>query len=114
CRRRNIWTTHAREVAAGQRADQIVKPIDVGHTVRIGVGEYFPACGGSAGVARSAQPTGGLMNVTNIWEFSGDLRGVVGRSIIHQDNLKLWVIDFTERLEARPQRCAGVIRTNDN
>src|SRR6184192_986559 len=114
CRRRNIRTTHAPEVAVGECANQIIKPIDVGHTVRIGISEYFAACGGGAGVARNTQPAIGLMNVTHIWEFSGDLRGVVGRSIIHQDNLKLWVIDFTERLEARPQRCAGVIRTNDN
>src|SRR5205823_4432647 len=114
CRRRNIWTTHAREVAAGQRADQIIKPIEVGHTVRIGVSEYFAACGGSAGVARNTQPAIELMNVTHIWEFSRHLRGVIGRSIIHQDNLKLRVIDFAERLEARPQCCAGVVRTNDD
>jgi hypothetical protein len=38
------------------------------------------------------------MNVTNIWESSGDLRVVVGLSIIHQHNLKIGVIDFAERL----------------
>src|SRR6266446_6797927 len=114
CRRRNIRTTYAREVAVGECANQIIEPIDIGHTVRIGVSEYFAACGGGAGVARDAQPAIGLMNVTHVWEFSGDLRGVVARSIIHQDNLKLGVIDFAERLEARSQSCAGVVGTNDN
>src|SRR5438132_228748 len=114
CRRRNIRTAHAREVAACQRADQIIKPIDVGHTVSIGVSEYFAACGSSAGVARNAQPTVGLMNVTHIRELSGDLRGVVSGSIIHQNDLKLWVIDFAERLETSPQGCAAVVRTNND
>src|SRR5207244_3204375 len=56
CRRRNIRTTHAPEVAVGECANQIIKPIDVGHTVRIGISEYFAACGGGAGVARNTQP----------------------------------------------------------
>ena len=96
CRGRNIRSPYACEVATSESADQVIKPVNVGHAVGVGVSQHFAACSSSAGIACRAQPAIRLVDVADVGKFSRDLRSVVGRSIVHQDDFKFRVIDFTE------------------
>src|SRR5881392_756684 len=113
-RRRNIGSANTCEVAARKGCHQIIKPIDIGHAVGIGVGKNFaPGCRGP-GVACSAQSAVRLMYVTYARKFGGNLCGIIIGSVINQNNLKFRVIDFAKRFEASAQGCSSVIGTNNN
>ena len=77
-RRTHVRPANARVLAAQKRADQIIKPIRIGHAVRIGVGKNFALGRGRARIASVTQTEIGLMNVTNGRKFRRNLRGVIG------------------------------------
>ena len=93
-RRRDVRTAHARVIAAHERADQIVEPVRIGHAVGVGVGEHFALGRGRAGVARVAQAVVVLPDVANVRKTRRDLRRVIGRAVIDQDDFVVRIIDF--------------------
>ena len=93
-RRRNIRTAHAGVIAAHERADQIIKPVRVGHAVGVGVGKHFALGRGRAGIARVAQAMVILADITNIRITRRDLGRVIGRAVIDQNGFVIRVIDF--------------------
>ena len=93
-RRRDVRSADARVIAAHQRADQIVEPIRIGHAVGVGVGKNFALGRGGAGVACVAQAVVVLPDVTDVRETSRDLRCVIGRTVVNQDDFVGRVIDF--------------------
>ena len=93
--RRNIRSAYSSVITAYKSADEIIEPIRIDHAVRIGIGEHVPLGSAGAGIAGVAQSLIVLMNVAHPWELRSDVRCIVGRSVIDQNNLILGVIQFT-------------------
>src|SRR6266481_5452524 len=53
-----------------------------------------PTGRGRPRVAGVTQAVVALVNITNVRKLRGDLRRVVSRSIIHQDDFAIWIIEF--------------------
>src|SRR6266513_165125 len=51
CRRCDVWSADPGVIATDKRANQVVQPIGVRHTVRIGVGQHIALGGSRTGVA---------------------------------------------------------------
>src|SRR5436305_3310531 len=93
--RRDIRSTYSSVITAYKSADKIIQPIGINHAVRIGVGEDFTLSCGRAGIPGVAQSLIALMNVTHPWELRCDIRCIIGRSVIDQDDLILGIVKFT-------------------
>ena len=91
---RDIGPAHSGEFPTNERADQVIKPVDVGHAVRVGISKHFTFGRGRAGVASVTEAVIFLMNVTHVRKLRGDLSGVVGRTIIDQNHFVIWIIEF--------------------
>ena len=93
--RRDIRSAYSGVITAHKSANEIIEPIRINHAVRIGVGEYFTLGGGGARIAGVTQTLIALRNVAHPWELRCDVRCIVGRSVIDQNDLILGVIEFT-------------------
>ena len=92
--RSDVGASRPGKVVADQCADQVIKPVDVGHAVGIGVGKYFAFGRGRAGVTGMAETVVSLVDVTNTRKFRRDLGRIVGRAVIDQDDFVIRIIQF--------------------
>ena len=94
-RRRNIWATDSGIVATQQSTDEVVQPICINHAVRVGVSENFTLRCGGAGIPSVAQALIVLRDVAHPWELRRDVRCIICRAIIDQNNLVLGIVKLT-------------------
>ena len=95
CRRRDVRAAHSGVIATYKRANQIVEPISVRHTVRIGVGQHFAFCGSGTGVAGVTQSMIALMNIAHLRELCGDVGRVVSGTVVHKNDFVRGIIELT-------------------
>src|SRR5262245_8270733 len=93
--RRDIRSAYSGVITAHKSANEVIEPIRINHAVRIGVGEYVTLGSGGARIAGVTQTLVALMNVAHPWELRCNVRCIVGRAVIDQNDLVLWVIQFT-------------------
>ena len=106
---RHVRSAHARIIAAYQRTDQVIEPIDIGHAVGIGVSQHFAPRSCSACVASVAQSMIALMDVAHLRELRGSVSCVVSRAVVDQDHFVVGIGEFAQRIETSCKSSAAVV-----
>ena len=111
---RNVWSTDSGEVAAQECAHEIVKPVRVCHTVAVRVNNDIACRLMGADIAGEAQAFVFLADVLNPRMPRRDFLRVILGTIVHEDDLVVWIIDVLERGQAAVERFATVVGADDH
>ena len=106
--------TDAGKIASEQAADEVVEPVFVRAAVGVGKGDDLTSGGFDSGVAGSGKPEIFLTDAADCGEASDDFLGVVGRAIVHEDDLVIGIVQFCERAKAGLERASAVETGNDH
>ena len=93
---RNVWSAHSGKVAAQECANEIVKPVRVCHAVAVRVYNDITRRFIAANIAGEAQAFVFLADVFDPGMPRRDFLRVVLRTIIHEDDFVVWIIDVLE------------------
>ena len=108
---RQVRPPHRRRPAPHELMDQMDQPVRVGHAVGIGVGDHGTRGASQPGVSRDTQAVMRLMDGPDRRESREDLPGIVGRAIIHDDDLVVRIIEGTAAIagtrRGSPLRCTS-------
>ena len=113
-RRRNVRAAHAGEVAAEQSADEIIEPIRIGHAVAVCVNNHFARGRVGADISSETQTFVFLTDSAHPGMARGDFGGLIGRSIIDEDDLVVGVMDVLEGRKAAVEGLRSIVGANDD
>src|SRR5262245_66091885 len=91
CWRRNVWPADSGVIATDKGSNHVVQPIRIRHAVGIGIGQDFAFGRRRPCVAGVTQSMIRLMDVVDRWELGCDVRSVISRTIVYQN-------DFVSRI----------------
>ena len=95
--------------AALELRNEMREPMRIDEHVRIDVGHDRPARRLQSGVAGDAQSLIPLAERADVGKPRGDLRRVVGRTVVNEDHFVVGVLEPHQRLKALPERSTPVV-----
>src|ERR1043166_2236906 len=101
------------EIPAQQIVDQVVEPVFVGAAVVVGERDDLTGGGTDARVARGGEALVGLTEVTNGGKAAGNFRCAVSRTIVHEDDFVVWIVQAGQRFEEKLER-ARTVKSGDH
>ena len=112
-RRRDVRTTHTGVRAAHERRREVGQPVGVGIGVVVDVRHDVARGDGESRVPGARQPLVRRPNQRAV-VAARDGGRPVGRSVVHHDDLVVWVVEVGEPVETVSQRASAVVRAHDH
>ena len=109
-----IMAAHAGPGAVQQIARQIIEPVLVRPAIGVGEGDDFARGGGDAGVARRGKAQMFLADARGVFVLRNDLRGGVGRAVVHHQDFVIGVVQTGQRIQARLEGAGAIVAGHDD